>query len=178
MGDKTEKTVKEIEDEISALEEEIEQIRVANAYLGDTRMMSHSTPTPFASITVLGTERETDSWVVSEGPSDFPMSLREDTRVKETYNDARSKVKFSTPYRVVREPELQNLKRNSQHELLNEEREQSYPLRGNMDSITVRHHRLRDRNKPSEDDDRGNPTTEHTHTGASIKPATFDGNGS
>lgn len=45
-----------------------------------------------------------------------------------------------------------------------------------MDSITVRHHRLPDRNKQSEDDDRRIPTTEHTLTGASIKPATFDGN--
>lgn len=44
MGDTTEKTVEEIEDEISALEEEIEQIRVANVFLGDSRMMSHSTP--------------------------------------------------------------------------------------------------------------------------------------
>lgn len=44
MGDKTEKTVEEIEDEKSAIEEEIEQIRVANAFLEDSRMMSHSTP--------------------------------------------------------------------------------------------------------------------------------------
>lgn len=162
MGDKTEKTVEEIEDEISALEEEIEQIRVANAFLGNSRMMSHSTPKPYASTAVLRTERETDSGVASERPSDFPMSYRDDTRVKDTYNGARPKVKFSTPYRVVREPELQNLKRNFQHELLNEEREQSYPLRENMDGITVRHHRLRDRNKQSEDDDRRISTTEHT----------------
>lgn len=105
------------------------------------------------------------------------MSLREGTRVKETYNGARPKVKFSMPYRVVREPDLQNLKRNFQHELLNEEREQSYPLREDVDGITVRHHRLRDRNKQSEDDDGRIPTTEQTHTGASIKPASFDGNG-
>uniref|UniRef100_K1PSL6 Usher syndrome type-1G-like protein n=1 Tax=Magallana gigas TaxID=29159 RepID=K1PSL6_MAGGI len=60
MGDKTEKTVEEIEDEKSAIEEEIEQIRVANAFLEDSRMMSHSTPKPYASTAVLGTERETD----------------------------------------------------------------------------------------------------------------------
>lgn len=159
MGDKTEKTVEEIEDEKSAIEEEIEQIRVANAFLEDSRMMSHSTPKPYASTAVLGTERETVSGIVSERPSDFPMSYREDTRVKDTYNGARPKVKFSTLYRVVREPDLQNLKRNFQHELLHEEREQSYPLREDMDGITVRHHRLRDRHKHSEDDDRRIPTT-------------------
>ena len=76
MGDKTEKTVEEIEDEKSAIEEEIEQIRVANAFLEDSRMMSHSTPK------LLGTERETVSGIVSERPSDFPMSYREDTRMK------------------------------------------------------------------------------------------------
>lgn len=47
-----------------------------------------------------------------------------------------------------------------------------------MDGITVRHHRLRDRNKQSEEDDGRLPKTERTHTGASIKPATFDENGS
>lgn len=62
MGDKTEKkNVEEIEDDISAIEEEIEQIRVANAILGDSRMMSHSTPKANASTAVLVTERETDS---------------------------------------------------------------------------------------------------------------------
>lgn len=62
MRDKTEKkTVEEIEDDISAIEEEIEQIRVANAFLGDSRMMSHSTPKANASTAVLGTERKTDS---------------------------------------------------------------------------------------------------------------------
>lgn len=37
MGDKTNKRVREIEDEISTLEEKIEQKRVANAFLGDLR---------------------------------------------------------------------------------------------------------------------------------------------
>lgn len=156
------KTVEEIEDDISAIEEEIEQKRVANAFLGDSRMMSHSTPKPYAHTAVSGTERETDSGVISQRPSDFPMSYREDTRVKDSYNGARPKVKISTPYKVVREPEMQHQKRNFQHELLSEEREHSYPLRENMDGITVRHHRLRDRNKQSEDDDGRIPTTEHT----------------
>lgn len=104
------------------------------------------TPKPFASTAVSATERETDSEAVSERPSDFPMSLREDTRMKDTYDGTRPKVKFSTPYRVVREPDLQNLKRTFQHELINEEREQSFPFRDDIDCITVRHHRLRERN--------------------------------
>uniref|UniRef100_K1R7Z1 Uncharacterized protein n=1 Tax=Magallana gigas TaxID=29159 RepID=K1R7Z1_MAGGI len=61
MGDKAEKTVKEIKDEISALEKEFEQIRVANAFLGNSRMRSRSTPKPYASTAVFGTERDTDS---------------------------------------------------------------------------------------------------------------------
>lgn len=86
------KRLEEIEDEIFALE----QIRVADAFLGDS---SHSTRKPYASTAVSGTEQETDSGVISERPSDFHMSLREGTRVKETsmYNGARPKIKMSTP---------------------------------------------------------------------------------
>lgn len=42
-----------------------------------------------------------------------------------------------------------------------------------MAGITVRQHRLRDRNKQLEDDDIRIPTTEHTHNGTSIKPDIF-----
>lgn len=52
MGDRTEKTAEEIEDEIFTIVE-IEQIRVADAFLGDS---SHSTTKPYASTAVSGTE--------------------------------------------------------------------------------------------------------------------------
>lgn len=93
-------------------------------------MFNHSTPKPYTSTAVLGTERETGSGVISGRPSDFPLSLREDSRVKEIYgyNGARPKVKISTPYMVITEPELQNQKRNPQYRLLNEGKE-SIPIR-------------------------------------------------
>lgn len=110
MDVKTEDTVEEIKDEISALENKIEQIRVANAFLRYSSMTSHSTPKSYASTTVLKTQRETDAGVVSDRPFDFPM--REDTRMKDTYNGTRPRIKFSMPYRVYGQSELQNLKRN------------------------------------------------------------------
>lgn len=54
MGDKTNKRVREIEDEISTLEEKIEQKRVANAFLGDLRMMRHFDAKAFCIYSCIG----------------------------------------------------------------------------------------------------------------------------
>jgi hypothetical protein len=88
------KSIEEIENEITVLEGQIEQIRIENSFRKETSGIEHSTSK--STLTMSNPFDEHDSGLVSGRPSEYEDLSGTETCDREEYSGARPKVRLST----------------------------------------------------------------------------------
>ena len=183
------KSIKEIEHEITVLEGQIEQIRIENSFREETSGIEHSTPK--STLRVSNSVDEHDSGLASGRPSEYADFSRTEACMygREEYSGVRPNVRFSTE-KVEEKEKDKNLEagvRNSrlmsrtidEPTLPNfEENENSHALRRGEDGITMRRNRSHETKRASEKIETKFNPTDKAPMSTFIKPATFDGSGS